>query len=75
MPLYEYECGQCGRRFEMLMRASVVPECPSCGATRVERALSTFAVGGATGAAASATSPAPCGRCGDPRGAGACSLD
>ena len=31
MPIYEYECRQCGHRFEYLVRSSTpAPECPSC---------------------------------------------
>jgi putative FmdB family regulatory protein len=72
MPLYEFECRRCDGRFEMLMRESTEPACPACGATDVERALSTFAVGTGGGSPITAS---PCGRCGDPRGAGACGLD
>jgi len=34
MPLYEYSCGSCGRRFELLERVSAPSPrpCPSCGA-------------------------------------------
>jgi putative FmdB family regulatory protein len=33
MPLYEYECDACGRRFEVIqkMSAPVVEICPTCG--------------------------------------------
>ena len=31
MPIYEYECRQCGHRFEYLVRSSTpAAECPSC---------------------------------------------
>ena len=40
--------------------------------TELEKALSTFAVGAG---GAEPVAAAPCGRCGDPRGAGACGLD
>jgi putative FmdB family regulatory protein len=32
MPLYEYECGACGHRFEIIQKFSDVPitECPEC---------------------------------------------
>lgn len=72
MPLYEFECRQCGDRFEVLVRGASSPACPSCGATELEKALSTFAVGAG---GAEPLGAAPCGRCGDPRGAGACGLD
>jgi putative FmdB family regulatory protein len=33
MPLYEYECDDCGRRFEVIQKMSdpVVEKCPTCG--------------------------------------------
>jgi putative FmdB family regulatory protein len=33
MPLYEYECNACGRRFEVIQKMSdpVVETCPTCG--------------------------------------------
>lgn len=65
MPLYEYECRDCGARFEQLVRrqdAEVV--CRSCGSGTVSQLLSTFAVAGAT--RSSAPEPGPCGACGAP---------
>jgi putative FmdB family regulatory protein len=44
MPLYEYECRQCGHSFEALVRGSALPACPSCQGTDLERLLSLFAV-------------------------------
>jgi putative FmdB family regulatory protein len=44
MPLYEYDCQGCGQRFEILVRDSTPPTCPSCGGTILERVLSLFAV-------------------------------
>lgn len=42
MPLYEYECGACGHRFERIQRFSdqLVQECPSCGKGPVHKLLS-----------------------------------
>lgn len=33
MPLYEYECGQCGERVEVIQKLSDPPysHCPKCG--------------------------------------------
>lgn len=62
MPLYEYRCGGCGERFEVLQRMGEGAgslACPRCGAARPERQLSTFAAathGGATASAADACS-------------------
>ena len=56
MPLYEYQCGACDERFEWLQRlgeGKAAVRCPACGASEVERRLSTFAaINGANGVAA-----------------------
>ena len=45
MPLYEYKCLACGSEFELLiLKASQVVACSSCGSQSVERTLSMFAV-------------------------------
>lgn len=42
VPLYEYECGQCGARFETLAAVGVDEhECAECGAQGAKRLLST----------------------------------
>ena len=49
MPMYEYRCPKCGKRFEMLRRmqdADRDVECPDCRSAGVERLLSTFSSGG-----------------------------
>jgi len=42
MPIYEFECAQCGHRFDRLQKMSDPdPEtCPSCAAPRVRRRVS-----------------------------------
>ncbi len=47
MPIYEYICSDCGRRFEVthLTRESYENlNCPACESVSVGRALSTFSV-------------------------------
>jgi putative FmdB family regulatory protein len=44
MPIYEYECRACGHRFELIVRVSDTPVCPSCQGQDLERLLSLFAV-------------------------------
>jgi putative FmdB family regulatory protein len=47
MPIYEYQCLECGEKFEKLVRsisASVAIECPKCGGRKVEKLLSAFGV-------------------------------
>jgi len=41
MPIYEFECGQCGARFEELVVAGAVAPCPACGAERSRRLYSS----------------------------------
>ena len=41
MPIYEFECEQCGGRFEELVAASVASiACPACGGERSRRLIS-----------------------------------
>jgi putative FmdB family regulatory protein len=47
--MYEYQCRQCGERYEELRRfedADRDLKCPSCGAEEVERLVSAFATAG-----------------------------
>ncbi len=58
MPLYEYACRDCGRRFETLRRMDerLAPaDCPDCGGRRTSLAMSAPGmVGAATPGAAAA---------------------
>jgi putative FmdB family regulatory protein len=76
MPLYEYVCSDCDRRFETLVTRERQPACPSCQGTNLQKQLSVFAVstGGSTRTAATVPMGG-CGTCGDPRGPGACSMN
>ncbi len=42
MPIYEFECSQCGHRFDRLQKLSDADpaECPQCGAPKVQRRVS-----------------------------------
>lgn len=63
MPLYEFDCAGCGEPFEKLVRSSQAVStvvCPACGSPHVTRRLSTFAVRGSAGSAASASAGAAC---------------
>ena len=43
MPIYEFECGECGERFEELTTAGTESAtCPNCEAEGAERRLSSF---------------------------------
>jgi len=42
VPIYEFECEECGARFEELVAAdAAAPACPECGAARAQRLLSS----------------------------------
>lgn len=44
MPIYEYECRDCGGKFEKLVpRAGTPVVCEACGSTRVVKQFSVFA--------------------------------
>ena len=46
MPILEYACKACGRRFEFLKlpTTTAAPVCPDCQSGDLERLLSAFAV-------------------------------
>ncbi len=68
MPLYEFQCAQCGTEFEELVLSSK-PEavakvtCPTCDSPKVRKKVSAFAssISGGTSSSASAASCAPSG--------------
>lgn len=74
MPMYEYFCPDCNRRFEQLVRR-VTPEnaeggvaCPACAQTDTRRVLSVIAAPVMAGASAGGGTQASGGCC----GGGAC---
>ncbi len=48
MPLYEYSCLKCGKRFECLVTAGKENEvvCENCGSADVRKLISGFGIGG-----------------------------
>jgi putative FmdB family regulatory protein len=74
MPVYEYACKKCGHEFEELVFGDEKPACPKCKASALEKKFSVFGTQ-AEGSAADESVPPGCGRCGDPRGPGACSMN
>lgn len=42
MPIYEYQCGTCGAKHELLQKVSDPPatECPSCNAAALQKLVS-----------------------------------
>jgi putative FmdB family regulatory protein len=62
MPIYEYVCAECGHKFEKLVlsaRRAKGIQCPECGSTSVDKAISIFsgAAGGASTTSASSCAP------------------
>lgn len=75
MPLYEYRCESCDHVFEALVQGSAKPACAKCGAKKLEKLISAFAVSTSGGGGARPEAmPSGCGSCGDPRGPGSCRL-
>lgn len=61
MPLYEYQCKDCDREVEVLVRSeSERPECPQCGGGRLVKQLSVCA-SPSGGSRADAPSTGSCG--------------
>jgi putative FmdB family regulatory protein len=48
MPLYDYQCKDCEKTFELLVKSSTVPTCPNCGSQNLEKQLSLTAPQGQT---------------------------
>jgi len=66
MPLYEYECDECGERFEALVSAGKKDDtktCPECGCAETKRVPSTFAMGTASSSQPQCTTCCPGGTC------------
>jgi len=76
MPIFEYVCKECQHEFEALVFGRDKAVCPKCQSKKLSPQLSVFAVAakGASSGSSPSAAPGPCGSCGDPRGAGACSL-
>ncbi|NLX05775.1 MAG: zinc ribbon domain-containing protein [Phycisphaerae bacterium] len=70
MPIYEYLCGQCGHKFELLkakMSKNSREKCPECGGTAPQQ-FSVFGVG-----SGGSSSQAPCAATGScPTGTACC---
>lgn len=40
MPLHDFRCPHCKQTFELLIRGSDIPVCPSCGSRELEKLVS-----------------------------------
>jgi putative FmdB family regulatory protein len=65
MPIYGYDCNECGHQFQKLVRSSDTPACPSCNSTDLTRQLSLIAAPakGQGEAPAMCEGGGSCGRC------------
>ncbi|MAL86338.1 MAG: hypothetical protein CMI23_08310 [Opitutae bacterium] len=73
MPIYEFNCEDCNKDSEILVRSSEWKghtNCPSCGSVKLEKKLSVFAASTSEG---SSVEIPPCS--GMPSSCGRCSLD
>lgn len=61
MPMFEYQCQECGHRFEALVIANRRPDaCPRCKSPEIEKQFSTFGLGGGGGFASSSSWGSSC---------------
>ncbi len=61
MPIYEYECVECGTRFDKFVRSATRPvevACPTCKSENCRKVVSAFA---STGVQSSGANCAPSG--------------
>jgi putative FmdB family regulatory protein len=64
MPIYEYECNQCGEPFEKMVRfsdADQIPACPKCESKDTYKKISAVFSFGASGLGAISSSGSNCG--------------
>lgn len=74
MPLYEYECKECHRVVEVLIRSSEKPECPQCGSKKLDKQLSVPAAP-AMGTGSLPVCGVPQATCGKPQCGSGCMFD
>ena len=64
MPIFEYTCGDCDRRFEAFVTAERPAECPVCQGSNLVKQLSSPGMVGAGSGAAPRTAAPMAGGCG-----------
>jgi len=67
MPIYEYECNQCGEPFDKMVRfseANQIPACPKCESKDTHKKISAVFSFGTSGLGAASSSPTGCGSSG-----------
>ena len=66
MPIYTYICKDCGERFDVLLGVTLEKKevkCEKCNSKNIQRALSSFTVGGPNNKTGSQGPGCPTGRC------------
>ncbi len=64
MPIYEYECDQCGESFEKMVRfseADLTPVCPECASTATHKKISKVVSLGGSDSGGSSSYDSGCG--------------
>ncbi|MBF0196350.1 MAG: zinc ribbon domain-containing protein [Planctomycetes bacterium] len=67
MPLFDYQCEDCQKINEILIRGKGKPKCPDCGSKDMTQKLPLFAV---NTSGTKSPAPAPCGQSGGCSGGG-----
>jgi putative FmdB family regulatory protein len=64
MPMFEYTCNDCGKKFEELVSSeNETVECPACHSPNARKLLSVFAASAGSGSSGATPCGAPsCGR-------------
>jgi len=65
MPIYDFICNTCGKKFETLVLGGHKPQCPHCQSGDLTKQMSTFAFKSAGGSASGSdsSSGSSCGGC------------
>lgn len=65
MPLFDFICNSCGKKFETLVLGSDKPHCPHCQSGDLTKQMSTFAFKSAGGSSSGSdsSSGSSCGGC------------
>ena len=61
MPIFEYLCKECGKKFEAIVYGSQKPECPACKSKKLEQQYSSFSARATGGTAACGVPSSSCG--------------
>jgi len=74
MPLFEYDCKQCGKQFEFLIRNSSDEPVCECGSHDLKRVISSFAVTEGAPQVSGGCSDGTCGLPSSPCASGMCGM-